>query len=270
MKNSNYYDYFLILLLIIIVLLYFINSNNREAFTDDIVSHSLNVSNAYVINLDNRTERWETIKNKFNNSDIQLNRLSAIKDKNGYYGNAMSFMKAVRFAKENNLETILIFEDDNKPMSEFNKRWLIIKKWLDNNLDKWEIYNGGARFPDWEQYSIKDRSPYVKETKLKHSIDNKEFLFTSPQMLALNWVYINKTAYDKVLNWEVLYKQKKVSDGIDRYLCDTEYFNHVFSIPVLGLQESGESDTTSYQDFDKTDKTLIKIFNDVFEKEVGI
>ena len=270
MKNSNYYDYFLILLLIIIVLLYFINSNNREAFTDDIVSHSLNVSNAYVINLDNRTERWESIQNKFKNSDIRLHRLSAIKHKNGYYGNAMSFMKAVRFAKDNNLETVLIFEDDNKPLPEFNKRWLIIKKWLDNNLDKWEIYNGGPRFPDWSEYWFKNRSPYVKETKLKYSIDNKEFLFTSPQMLALNWVYINKTAYDKVLNWEVLYKQKKVSDGIDRYLCDTEYFNHVFSIPVLGLQESGESDTTSYQDFDKTDKTLIKIFNDVYEKEVGV
>ena len=272
MKNSNYYDYFLILFLIIIVIYFIYINTTAEAFTDDIVSNSLNISNAYVINLDNRTERWGAIKNKFNNSDIQLRRLSAIKHANGHYGCGLSFMKAVRFAKENNLETILIFEDDNKPLVEFNKRWLVIKKWLDNNLDKWEIYNGAPRFPDWTEYWFKNSSPYVHKTKLAYSIGNNEYLFESPIVLALNWTYINKNAYDKVLQWETLVKNDKSLAGIDSYLGSRKYFKNLFSIPLLGLQESGNSDTEPglYQDFEKTDKTIIKIFNDVYEKEVNV
>ena len=96
------------------------------------------------------------------------------------------------------------------------------------------------------------------------------FLIIYRLLFATNWIYINKRAYDKILEWDILYKQKKIASGIDRYLCNSEYFNHVFSIPVLALQESGDSDTTGYQDFASTDKILIKIFNDVYEKEVSV
>ena len=44
-------------------------------------------------------------------------------------------------AKEKKLKTVLIFEDDNKPLDNFDKRWNTIKTWLDNNLEKWEVFN---------------------------------------------------------------------------------------------------------------------------------
>jgi len=270
MKKNIYIQYFLIAFIIIVLICTIYNYTKKEAFQNNIANNSSVISTAYVINLDKRPKRWKTIQSKFKDSNIQLMRFSAVQHRNGYLGNAMSFMKAIRFAKENNLDTILIFEDDNKPLEGYNKRWLIIKEWLDNNLDTWDIYNGGARFPDWSDYWYKDTSPYVHETKLAYSIQSNEYLFKAPQVFALNWFYANKNAYDRILEWEILYKEKKVPDGIDRYLCNSEYFNHVFSIPVLALQESGESDTTSYQDFDKTDKTLMKIFNDAYEKEVGV
>ena len=265
-----YIKYFLIVLIIIVVVFTIYNYEKKEPFQNNIRGISSTLSNAYVINLDKRPKRWKTIQSKFKGSDIQLTRFSAVEHKNGYYGNGLSFMKLITYAKEYNLKTILIFEDDNKPLEGFNTRWLIIKEWLDNNLDAWDIYNGGARFPDWNEYSDKDKSPYVHETILKYSIEDKEFLFEAPKLLALNWVYINKNAYDRILEWESLYKENKVSVGIDRYICNADYFSHVFSIPVLALQESGQSDTTTYQDFDKTDKTLMKIFNDAYEKEVGV
>ena len=239
--------------------------------------HINNPNNAYVINLEKDADRLTGLKTKFENSRIHLVRVPAIENKeNGHIGCGMSFVKTIQFAKDNNLNTILIFEDDNKPLEDFEERWIIIKEWLDSNLDKWDVYNGGARFIDWLSYDHKSTSEWVDKTKLAFTINENEHLFTCPITCSTNWIYINSKAYDKVLKWKNIYNNNDIMPfmPIDQYLGNTYYFDILFSIPHLALQENGVSNNNTflsgnkYNDFDKFDEQLIKIFNDVYNKEI--
>ena len=118
-------------------------------------------SKAYVINLDKRTDRWNQIQEKFKGSSIELERVSAVENSDKYLACSLSQLKVVQMAKDNNMPTVLIFEDDNKPEENFDKRWQIVKKWLDNNKDKWEIFNGGGA---WHQY---EHEGHEKEFDIK-------------------------------------------------------------------------------------------------------
>jgi GR25 family glycosyltransferase involved in LPS biosynthesis len=251
----------LVVIAIVFIIYYIYNSY------DDIKS-STNPNRAYVINLNKRPERWENIQKSFKNSSIELIRLPAIENKNGNIGCGLSFMKAVKYAKKHNMKTILIFEDDNKPLEGFDERWKIIKNWLDTNLEKWEIFNGGARFPDWGNYETQITSPYADKTKIKYSIENKEYLFQTEKLLSTNWIYINSSVYDKVLKWDSpIYINNSIF--IDKYLLDTKYFNHIFSIPHLALQENGESNIVNERiNYETNNKNLINIFNSVYVKEI--
>ena len=188
----------------------------------------------------------------------------------GHVGCGLSFMKAVNYAKKNNLDTILIFEDDNKPLKDFDKRWNIIKRWLDKNLNKWEIFNGGARLKDWNQYDKKKQTTNVFKTKMIYEIENSEYLFQTNEIMSTNWIYINKNAYDKVLKWQLLVNNRDDYRflPIDAYLGDIKYFKTFFCIPHLALQYNGKSSTeTYYRNFNDVDKTLIDIFNEIYTKE---
>ena len=117
-------------------------------------------TDAYVINLDESTERWKGINNRFKRTSLNLIRISAIKNTYGKLGLLLSLKKIIQHAKDNKLETVLILEDDAAPELNFDNRWNIIKNWLDNNMDKWEIFNGGALLYDYN---------YI-ETRLIHTI----------------------------------------------------------------------------------------------------
>ena len=143
MKKINILILLIILIAISMILLFI---NNSEYFTDN--------NSAYVINLDRRTDRWDTIQNSFKNKNINLIRFSGVnmtdelkKEKyskssltKGQLGCSLSHISVLEMAKKNNMNTILILEDDCKPTESFSS-WFIIKKWLDANLDKWDIYN---------------------------------------------------------------------------------------------------------------------------------
>jgi GR25 family glycosyltransferase involved in LPS biosynthesis len=183
---------------------------------------------AYVINLDKRTDRWEEIQKNFKNSDIELERIAGIVDENPYKGCSMSFQKIIKIAKDKNLETVLIFEDDNYPIEMFNERWKTTKLWLDSNLDKWDIFNGSARIKD--ELSV----------KLEYELDNNVNLLSSTYILNNNWLYVNRSAYDRILEWK-LYETDK-SKCLDQYTGDKESFNVLFIYPFLSIQSNGYSD----------------------------
>jgi len=287
MSKIILYTFFILYTLFILYNIhrYYSNQEYNPNYIDNIYNDKKNYyNNAYVINLNSQPDRWTRINNDFKNSSINLVRLPAIRynveNRNislfrGHIGCGLSFMKAVYYAKQNKLDAILIFEDDNKPLKGFDKRWNIIKRWLDKNLDKWEIFNGGARLVGWHLYDQKKESTDVFKSKMVHEIEGSEYLFQTNKLLALNWVYINKSAYDKVLEWQVFlnnYLTKARYDdflAIDTYLGDTKYFKTLFSIPHLALQHDGNSSTANkYYDFNETDRTLIKIFNEIYTREV--
>ena len=117
------------------------------------------ITKAYVINLDKRTDRWEKIQERFKNSSIVLERVSAIVNENGHEGFKLSMQKIIKMAKDNNLPTVFFMEDDCKPVDNFDLRWKTTKDWLDANLDKWDIFNGGADInsKNSKQYNVKYR-----------------------------------------------------------------------------------------------------------------
>jgi len=187
---------------------------------------------AYVINLVDRVDRKNNMIQKFEKTIFDLEFIEAIKNEKGHLGFSLSMQKLVQKAKDLNLETVLFFEDDNKPLENFEERWLIAKKWLDNNLDKWDIFNGGAAL--WDKKAL-------DSVKLIQNLDNGINLFQADLILNANWIYLNKSSYDKILNWKL--EDHPTTISIDSFMGDKKHFTTLFIYPFLGLQESGPSNT---------------------------
>jgi uncharacterized membrane protein YkvI len=88
-KNIKKNIVIIITIIILIIIIYILSkANTKENFT--------NTNEAYVINLDERRDRWKQIQNSFAGSSIKLNRISAVKHNNGHIGCGLSFMKIVK------------------------------------------------------------------------------------------------------------------------------------------------------------------------------
>lgn len=207
---------------------------------------------AYVINLKDRKDRRDIISNKFKNSSIELEFFQVERHPDGpHTGTGDSFMKVIQKAKDLNLPSVLIFEDDNMPLDNFDERWIKVKEWLDSNKDKWEIFNGGARIYD---------NPDIL---LKYKISDDIYLFEMSQYLGLNWIYIHSNLYDKCLEWDI-----GKNGPIDRYFGNNSIFKNLCIYPYLGLQEVGISNSWGkHMNLSDNDKRMKNIFQIELEKQ---
>ena len=222
--------YFISIILIILIVSYFLTTK-REGF-----ENVNNENDVYVINLDESVDRMEQLMKDFSDM-FSIYRTSAVKMTPGQQGCALSFVRIVKMAKEKNLPTVLIFEDDNKPEPNFYQNWIIIKKYLDSHMDEWEIFNGGMR----------NIMGIQKMIELESGIK----LIKPTGGYSSNWIYINNNAYDKILGWEAAGKPL-----IDIWFSNS--FNIWCSYPILGLQHSGVSVIQGdYRNFNEED-TMIK------------
>jgi hypothetical protein len=79
---------------------------------------------------------------------------------------------AVKYAKENNLKTVLIFEDDNMPLDNFDNRWKTIKNWLKVTSTSFKIVDDFIRQKDYPPVL-----EFSGQTQThKNVYHNKEFL----------------------------------------------------------------------------------------------
>lgn len=183
---------------------------------------------ALVINLDTRTDRWEQIQKDFSNSSFTLTRYPGVivddptisrKDR-GYIGVARTHIEIIKMCKEKGQKTVLILEDDCKPVDKWEENWYKARAYLDNNLDKWEVFNGAICG--------------VESCKKIVVIDNLYLLNTVGGCFS-HWLYLNvDKAYDKLLAWEDHKKE------IDLYY--TFHFNHYTCYPMIAEQYDGYSD----------------------------
>ena len=227
-----------------------IHSNSSDkTYLDLFIKTGGGISNkerVFVINLEEKKDRKEDMISKFKDTMFDLQFVDAIKNENGFLGCSLSIQKIIQKAKDENLKTVLFFEDDNKPLNNYEERWLITKEWLDNNLDKWDIFNGGARV----------REHYLDGVKLVQSLDKDVNLFQADLILNTNWIYVNSKAYDKILGWKL--EDNPSIMCIDHFMGDKNYFTTLFIFPFLGLQENGET---------STEKGLIRDYSqDEFER----
>ena len=82
------------------------------------------ITNAFYINLESRTDRKEHVEKQLNTIGIKAERFNAVKLPNGALGCSISHLKCLELAIERNLSHVLIVEDD----IEFLKPTLFMKQ----------------------------------------------------------------------------------------------------------------------------------------------
>jgi glycosyl transferase family 25 len=109
------------------------------------------ITNAFYINLEHRTDRKEHVENELNNIGIKATRFNAIKMINGAVGCSMSHLKILQNAQKNNLDHVLIVEDDITFLDpELFKTQ--INKFFELHNDNWDvILLAGNNMPPYER-----------------------------------------------------------------------------------------------------------------------
>jgi hypothetical protein len=99
-----------------------------------------------VINLAEREDKWNEVRESFSRWPVQLERLDAVRMKPGWKGCAASHLKAIRLAKERGLDMVIILEDDALLVPGGIERFETLLPVLKARRKEWEIFLGGATF----------------------------------------------------------------------------------------------------------------------------
>jgi len=153
-------------------------------------------------------------------------------------------------------KNILIFEDDcficNIDL--FDERWEKIKFWLDNNSDKWDIFNGG---------------PTGVEQSKKLILLNDELKLIEIEVgKTTNFIYYNRNSIDKILKWN-----PDNNIAFDNFNIWNNEIKIITTFPYLTIQYSSYSDICNkeidlYMRFKNSQKMIAKYFNFPIEKKL--
>jgi hypothetical protein len=190
---------------------------------------------AHVINVADRTDRWERFTNDWKDqTTIKIEREDAFKPdgediRNVYDAVFLKHRQILTKAKEQGEKFCLIMEDDAKPCKNFDERFEAIMEYLDNCKAEWEIFNGGM-------LAIRDCVQGI--VRLTH----KTGLYPPTMLLNVNrgcmahfLVFHIDRALKKIEDWEK--EDKPEFDGWYSHKLDC-----IASIPYLAEQHDGYSD----------------------------
>ena len=161
--------------------------------------------NIYVINLPERNDKWENIVKEFSHPNINLIRVPAIRKQLGWQGLHETNKNIIEKAIEENWDNFVIIEDDCKlkfPIDIFYNKFMIVKKWLDNNPDLWDIYNGGI-ITEEKNMKLNDNVFFLNR------ITQNIILKTTFDWTATQFIYYNKKSlkkiyeYQRMIQWDV-------------------------------------------------------------------
>jgi len=207
---------------------------------------------ANVINLADRTDRWEAVQKAWEGQPLKLIRSEAIKINPPEYPDAyfcvfLKHRQLLTQAKERGEKHILIMEDDAVPRKNFARHWRVIKEYLDAR-DDWELFNGGM---------LMIRDCVDKIIRIDHT-DKKD-----PTMVLGVWrgamahfLYMKvDPCLEKMAEWEA--DGKPMFDG---------WYSHKLktfaSIPYLAHQSDGYSDAAgqvrSWEDRFEMEEDMMK------------
>jgi len=249
MKYKNRILIFSILSLIILVY-FLVKPNLSEGFDN-------NLRFAYIINLEDRADRLESLTKSFEAYNLPLFRISAIRDSVGWKGCGYSHISVIKMAKYLNLPSVLILEDDCVPTEHFNN-WFIIQEWLENHRDKWDIFNGGNSYYG---FNSNENNTIKSLCKLKNSIR----LYTA-KLTSLHFYYINSSVYDKMLEWEEYINNNDEWIPIDLWPNKLK-LKCVSCTPFIALQKENYSDIEKqvrnyHNQLEKSEQTIASIPNE--------
>lgn len=181
---------------------------------------------AYIINLPERTDRWEKFQENWKNTGLELVRVDGIKMDNAYHAVFLKHRQLLTEAKERGEKHLLIMEDDAVPNPDFKARFKHIRDYLDIRND-WDIMNGGM-------LSIRDCVQGIVR------IDDQglsTFLLQVNRGCMAHFLYFNvDSALEKIADWEAEGKPEFDAWYASKLRCQA-------SIPYLAIQQDGKSDS---------------------------
>lgn len=208
----------------------------------------------FVINLENRKDRYKDVYNEFKKQKIDtiVEYLPAIRHHYGMVGCSLSHLECVKLAKQRGWKSVLIFEDDIVFTSHFEQYY---KQTLEQlSKTNWAIFHFGAMLMAMSRQ-------------------------VSPNLLRIgyNWaahaVAIHEKAYDFILsNYDYSYNEKDSSkpwgghypfDGFINKEVHDKGFEIYTAFPVLITQRSDMSDTWGMH---RNYKSLIE---DTYEQQMA-
>lgn len=203
------------------------------------------MTNPYVINLDSRPDRWQTLQNNWKGA-FQLTRSPAVQASPGWVGCALSHIQIIEEAKARGDPYVLIWEDDcqhrNRHPLAIRELWNEILYKLSLNTEHWDVVLG-ATSAVWKGATY---NPGLSTQHVK--------IYDIPHGFTTHWILYNASTYDRMIQW------KDVRDPqIDVYLF--KMFRVKVMTPFLAEQASGFSDIESrdvnYNEmFDRAEVTL--------------
>lgn len=199
----------------------------------------------YVINLDSRVDRMESIRSQFNKIGLEFTRFSAIKETNGVNGCRLSHLAILKDAKEQGYKKILICEDDLALRKKFIHD---IGGILENCLDCDMLYFHHPQPSDIKTNVnvVKHQAPWCTHMYAVMNIDN-----------VFNWVNDNNIDMHAIDN---IYVNSRLQTSITR----EEY---AFQLPdksdISGVIEHRFKHTMYYDDLLVEVNRLTRYKNDI-------
>lgn len=198
----------------------------------------------YVINLKERTERLQHIKEQFKNkNEFDLTIVEACEHDNGRIGLWNSIVKIIKKAVENNDDVIIICEDDHAFTEYYSKKYFV------NNLI--EAHGQGA---DLLSGGIGGFGFAVSTSKNRYWID---------WLYCTQFIVVFQNLFDEILSYD--FKEDDTADGVLSHLS----MNKMTIYPFISIQKDfGYSDVTKSnneykglitQHFEITDQRLSQI-----------
>jgi len=204
------------------------------------------MSTAYVINLDERTDRWNNIQADWKGA-FPLVRVPAIRASPGWKGCALSQIKVVEEARARGEPYVLLWEDDCTPRNRHplavRALWNEVLPKLAGHTDKWDVVIGATS----RAYKGSTLNPILSTYNVKvHDL---------PHGFCAHWALWNvATTYEKLMKYkDTLHEQ------IDVFMY--KEFRVKVVLPFIAEQRESYSDIEGYIAsyggmFDATEKDL--------------
>ena len=172
----------------------------------------------YLINLKKRIDRLNRVKKDFANYNLII--IEAIEEQEGWKGCFKSHQKIISIAKEKKLSYVIVMEDDCKIVNEitfdFNLKQIL--NWLENNMEKWNIFLGGVTHA-WDYTNLIE-------------LDNNLKLLSINKGKTAHFVIYNSNCYD-------YYSDLEPKIPIDK--CWHNKLTGIIPIPFIVIQHADYS-----------------------------